>query len=155
MFSLHTVIRWYEVTRLLVSQMQSLGGGSAGLHPGSAGAGPKSGGIAAGRVELRQAIERLVGNSVLGPVLPHSAEVVIQRAILLGKKHDVVERRDICRSGLECRCHRGAGFESQAAGSLCPCMGRTILQTWSLSRELPSARRVFRWRSWRCTLPGN
>ena len=43
------------------------------------------------RIELRQAIEGLVGISVLRPVLAKLPEVVIKRTILLRQKNDVIE----------------------------------------------------------------
>ena len=60
---------------------------------------------AAGRVELRQAVERLVRVTIVRPVFPHRAEVVIERPILLGKKHDVLDRRKIRHSERERRRH--------------------------------------------------
>ena len=73
---------------------------------------------AAGRIELWQSVERLVRNSILLPVFPHGTEVVIERAIFLRKKDDVIDRTESCRSSLECRRHRSIGRQSQAAGSL-------------------------------------
>ena len=42
-------------------------------------------------IELWQSIERLVRNAVCCPVGPHISEIVIQRAILLGKNNDVIQ----------------------------------------------------------------
>jgi hypothetical protein len=49
--------------------------------------------------------------------LPHRAEVVIERAILLGKNDDVLDRCNIRRSVLECRRRRSARAQSQFARS--------------------------------------
>ena len=65
---------------------------------------------AGGRIELRQPVERFVGISVVPPVFPHRAEVVVERAILLGKKYDVIDRRDPGRSLLEHRGHCSTGL---------------------------------------------
>jgi hypothetical protein len=56
-------------------------------------------------IELRQAIERYVGEIVIAPILPQRSEVMIEAAILLRQEDDMVQ--DFYglsrRSGL-CRC---------------------------------------------------
>ena len=49
-----------------------------GIASGNGGRGTVERSQAAGRVELRQAVERLVRNFARLPVLPHRAEVVIE-----------------------------------------------------------------------------
>src|SRR5437667_5829046 len=42
------------------------------------------------RIELRQAVERLVSIAVCCPILPHGAEIVFKSAVLLRHEDDVV-----------------------------------------------------------------
>jgi hypothetical protein len=42
-------------------------------------------------IELRQAIERYVGKIVIAPILPQRSEVMIEAAILLRQKDDMVQ----------------------------------------------------------------
>ncbi len=44
-------------------------------------------------IELGQAVERLVGIAVLGPVSSHCAKVVIERAVLLRQENNVIEKQ--------------------------------------------------------------
>ena len=42
-------------------------------------------------IELRQAVKRLIGNAIGGPVLAHGSEVVIEATVFLGHEDDVVD----------------------------------------------------------------
>jgi hypothetical protein len=53
-----------------------------------------------GRIELAQAIKRLIGVSVLRPVLAKRAEVIVQRTVFLNHENDVI---DLLESLRRCR----------------------------------------------------
>src|ERR1700751_2381329 len=42
------------------------------------------------RVELRQTVERLIGDAIVGPVLAHRSEVAVEGTVLLRKNNDVI-----------------------------------------------------------------
>src|SRR5581483_2250894 len=66
-------------------------------------------------IELRQAVEGLIGKSVLSPILAQGPKVMIERAIFLGEKDDVIQR--LQRSG-ERGGDRSGSIQSQGTGSL-------------------------------------
>ena len=101
---------------LLVSKAQSAGGGELGSQPGIAGAGPASGAGARTGIELRQAIERLIWIAVLGPVITERAEIVIERAILLRQKNNVIENFNVWGVGRRASTNR-RGIANGAAAA--------------------------------------
>jgi hypothetical protein len=74
----------------------------AGVAAGVAGGRCVEGRDAGGGVELRQAIERLIGIAAFRPVFPQCAHVIIKGPILLHHKHDVIEQGEIGGSVVEC-----------------------------------------------------
>jgi hypothetical protein len=48
-------------------------------------------GCTTGRVELWQTVERLIGDASVSPVLAHETEIVIERAIFIREKDNVVQ----------------------------------------------------------------
>ena len=76
-------------------------------------------------VELRQPIERLVWVAILRPIFAQSAEIVIERTILLRNEYDVIDRR---RQGRRHRRERPGIVRHQCASqralySGCYCRG--------------------------------
>ena len=115
-FSSQTEIMWNDGTRLFASQTQSAGGGCDGSQPGSAGMAPSRGGSPLAGLNCGRPSKDW-SRMPLSARLPHRAEVVIKRAILLGKEHDVVDRRDICSAGLEQRRYCGGAAQGQGASA--------------------------------------
>ncbi len=57
--------------------------------------GPVKGGDAGSRVKLRQTIKRLIGESVLRPILTQRAEIVIEGPVFLRQENNVIDGPEI------------------------------------------------------------
>ncbi len=50
-------------------------------------------------IELRQSVERLIGDPILCPIRAHGAEVVVKRAILLNENNNVIQVLQVAAAG--------------------------------------------------------